>query len=437
LRNSISNIEHTAPAPIAPGVLLIGTLDTKGAEIAFVAAELESLGCRPVVVDAGVLGEPTWNGADHSRENVASEGGRTLEELRTLSRGEALAAMADGVKALALALARAGLIDGALCVGGAGVSLAVPAFQALGHGFPKLLVTPLASGSRTFGAFVGTADVAIMHSVADIMGINAVTEPVYVQAAGYISGAVHARRRAFGRNGSIGGTALVAASMNGNTTPALMYAKERLAAAGVELVAFHANGAGGRAMEELAEAGLFRGVLDYTITELGGHAVGGLMDAGATRLETAGRLGLPQLIVPGCLDLITTGGYDETVRDWPGRILYRHNPAFTLVRLTLDEMAELGRLLAAKANAAHGPVHICVPLRGFSVPDHPDGPFWDPDADAAFVTALQEAIAPSIEVECVDAHVNDPAFVDRVVDVFLSQLAKSGVPLATNMEVTQ
>jgi uncharacterized protein (UPF0261 family) len=418
-------------------VLLIGTLDTKGVEIGYVAAELRRLGCLPVVVDSGVRGEPTWEGAAYSRKDVAAECGRTLDELRALTRGDALARMAEGVKAIALSLALSGRIEGAICVGGAGVSLAVPAFEALGHGFPKLLVTPLASGSRTFDAFIGTADVAVMHSVADIIGVNAVTEPVYVQAAGYISGAVHARRRALARDGSAGSRPLVAATMNGNTTPALMHAKERLAATGVELVAFHANGTGGRAMEELAERGLFRGVLDYTTTELGGHLVGGLMDAGATRMEAAGRLGLPQVLVPGCLDLITTGTYHETLLEWPGRALYRHNPAFTLVRLTRDEMAQLGRLFAAKANAARGPTHVCVPLRGFSIPNHPDGPFWDPEADAAFVAALQEAISPSVEVECLDAHINDVGFADRAVDVLVLLLAESGVSVAVNVEVRQ
>jgi uncharacterized protein (UPF0261 family) len=433
LQDSIGKTEHTGLRSLVPGVLLIGTLDTKGAEIGFVAAELERLGCRPIVLDAGVLGEATWAGADYSREAVAAESGKTLDELRALPRGDALALMADGVKAIALALRDADLIEGALCIGGAGVSLAVPAFQALGHGFPKILVTPLASGSRTFGAFIGTADIAVMHSVADIMGVNAVTEPVYVQAAGYISGAVQARRRPRPSNAS--GAALVAASMNGNTTPALMHAKERLAEMSVELVAFHANGTGGRAMEELAVQGLFRGVLDYTTTELCGHLIGGLMDAGATRMETAGRLGIPQVLVPGCLDLITTGGYEETVRAWPGRVLYRHNPAFTLVRLTREEMAELGRSFASKANAAIGPTHICVPLGGFSIPNHRRGPFWDPEADGAFVEALQETISPSIEVDCVDAHINDLAFVDRVVDVFVSLLAGSGVRLTTDLEV--
>jgi uncharacterized protein (UPF0261 family) len=427
--------QHLIPAE-APGVLLIGTLDTKGEEIAFVAAELAAAGCRPVVVDSGILGEPGWDGAEFPREAVAAAAGTTLKELAELPRGDALTLMAAGVKDIALALAREGRIEGALCVGGAGVSLAVPAFEALGHGLPKLLVTPLASGQRKFATFVGAADTAVMHSVADIMGINDVTEPVFVEAAGFVAGAVYARRRLTQRDGRSHGT-LVAASMNGNTTPALMYAKHELAARGLELVTFHANGTGGRAMEQLAERGLFQAVLDYTTTELAGETVGGLMSAGPSRMEIAGQLGLPQVLVPGCLDLITTGRYEETEVRWPGRLLYRHNPEFTLVRLTRDEMATLGRIFAEKASRATGPVRICVPLRGFSVPNHPDGPFWDPDADLAFLAALEENVQSHIAVDAVDAHINDVHFVDHVVDVLTQLLAEVGLELKNDVEVMQ
>jgi uncharacterized protein (UPF0261 family) len=429
-----STPEHLLTPSDAPGVLLIGTLDTKGEEIAFVADELAALGCEPVVLDSGVLGEPGWDGAQISREAVAQAAGTTLSRLAELPRGDALTQMAEGVKTIALALAQSGRVEGALCIGGAGVSLAVPAFEALGHGFPKLLVTPLASGQRKFATFIGTADTAVMHSVADIMGINDVTEPVFVEAAGFIAGAVQARRRAVKRDDRAD-RYLIAASMNGNTTTALMYAKQQLALRGAELVTFHANGTGGRAMEQLAEQGLFRAVLDYTTTELAGDVVGGLMSAGPERMEVAGRLGLPQVLVPGCLDLITTGRYDETKESWPGRSLYRHNPEFTLVRLTSDEMTTLGRCFAEKANRALAPVRICVPLKGFSVPNHPGGPFWDPDADRAFVAALEESLSPEIRVDLVDAHINDVRFVDHVVNVLTEFLADADLELANDVEV--
>ena len=413
---------------------MIGTLDTKGPEIAFVRSELKRLGCEIVVLDSGTSGESRLADVRFSREEVARSADTSLAELRQLSRGEALGRMAIGVQRITTELAREERIHAALCIGGAGVSLAVPAFQSLELGFPKLLVTPLASGKRTFDAFVKTRDVAVLHSVADIMGVNAVTQPVLSAAAAYAAGgasAWYARRRNASTRAR---STLVAATMNGNTTPALMHAKERLARTGVELVTFHANGTGGRAMEELIGEGMFSAVLDYTTTELSGELVGGLMSAGPDRMEAAGRLSLPQVLVPGCLDLITTGTFEETTIAWPGRTLYRHNPAFTLVRLKAEEMAELGCAFAEKANQALGPTHICVPLRGFSVPNHPDGPFWDPEADQAFVEALRGSLITAVPLETIDAHINDREFIDRVIDVLRSYLsATADVP--AEMEV--
>jgi uncharacterized protein (UPF0261 family) len=146
---------------------------------------------------------------------------------------------------------------------------------------------------------------------------------------------------------------------------------------------------------------------------------------------------LPQVLVPGCIDLITTGRYDETKESWPGRELYRHNPEFTLVRLRSEEMSRLGSYFAAKANRAVGPVRICIPLNGFSVPNHSGGPFWDPDADRAFVSALQEDLLPQVEVHLVEAHINDPRFVDHVVDVLTELLADAGLESRNDVEVLQ
>jgi uncharacterized protein (UPF0261 family) len=432
----MNTLGERMPSRSRPAVVLIGTLDTKGPEIAFVAAELERLGCEALILDSGVRGEPMLDDVAVSRSDVAAAAGTTLPELQRLGRGDALRSMARGVERIVVDLASTGRIHGALCVGGAGVSLAVPAFQALDLGFPKLIVTPLASGPRTFSAFVDSRDVAVMHSVADIMGINPVTRPVLEQAAAYAAGAASAR---FARAADPGRaddlTTFVAASMNGNTTPALMRAKERLARDDVELVTFHANGIGGLAMEELVERRMFEAVLDFTTTELCGELVGGLMSAGPRRMEAAGSSGIPQVLVPGCVDFITTGPYDITEHEWPGRRLYRHNPAFTLVRLTAAEMAEVGRTFAEKANKAQGPTHICVPTGGLSVPDHPDEAFWDPDADAAFLDALEARISPGIPVERIDAHINDPVFVDRVVDVLLDYLPALH-DSATPVEVT-
>jgi uncharacterized protein (UPF0261 family) len=200
-------------------------------------------------------------------------------------------------------------------------------------------------------------------------------------------------------------------------------ARDRLEAAGFGVVTFHANGVGGRALEDYIATGRPAGVLDYTTTELGAGTVGGLMDAGPSRMETAGTLGIPQVLVPGCVDFITCGPWEETEREFPGRTMFRHNPELTLVRLSADEMAELGRVFANKANAAIGRTSVLVPSRGFSVPDSEGGPFWDPSADRAFVDALASNLSSDVSLRIVDAHVNDVPFVDDVVAELLRLMA--------------
>jgi len=188
-----------------------------------------------------------------------------------------------------------------------------------------------------------------------------------------------------------------------------------VAANGVELVIFHANGTGGRAMERAIVEGRFDGVLDFTTTELSGEQFGGMMSSGPDRMEVAGRHGIPQVLVPGCIDMLTDGRYDDVVLRYPGRRLYRHNPELTLVRLDRDHMADMGRVFGRKALAAKGPVRVVVPLGGLSIPDSPGGAFWDPEADAAFVEALHAELNGAVELECVDAHINAAEFTDRVV----------------------
>lgn len=403
-----------------PTILLIGTLDTKQVELGRVREAIVQLGAAVLVLDASVGGAASQDGADFSAGIVAAAAGTSIAELAGLSRGDAVAIMQRGVTAVTTDLVRDGRVDGALCVGGAGAHLAAAAFQQLEIGFPKLIVSPLASGMRQFEPYTGLRDVAVMHTVADIAGVNELIDKVYRQAAGYIVGAARAMQEVQADGSASSGLPMVAASMNGNTTPAVTRARDALSDAGYDLVAFHANGAGGRAMESLVAAGHFEAVLDFTTTELCFYELGGLMDPGPTRMEAAGQMALPQVLVPGCIDFITTGRYEEAEREYAGRRLYRHNPELTLVRLEAAEMGRLGETFARKASAARGPVAVCVPMRGFSLADSEGGPFWDPDADLEFVAALQAGVAPHVQVELVDAHVNDPSFVDVVVENLLS-----------------
>jgi uncharacterized protein (UPF0261 family) len=407
----------TAPSRL-PVVLVIATLDTKSEDVAFLARAISEQHASAVVMDTSTraAAEPILglNSQLLTRDEVAQAGGHTIAEVAAMERGDAASAMRVGVRELTTRLAADGRIDGAICLGGAGAHMAQWAFQLLPLGFPKLVVSPLASGDRKFEPYVGLRDVAVLHSVADIAGVNAVTERIYRQAAGYIAGAARATLNGGAHTNTPAWT--IAVSMNGNTTPAITRARERLEARGLEVVAFHANGVGGRALEDFVSAGTAVGVLDYTTTELSARLVGGLMDPGPMRMEAAGRLGVPQVLVPGCVDFITSGRWEETEREFPGRVLFAHNPELTLVRLTRDEMAEMGSVFASKANSACGPTAIYIPTRGFSVPDCEGGFFWDPDADQAFIDALQAEIGAQVSVELVDAHINDLEFADATVE---------------------
>lgn len=355
-----------------------------------------------------------------TRAEVATASGSTIGELSDLQRGEAVGRMREGVKQVTVALFAADRIDGAICIGGAGAHLAGPAFQQLEVGFPKMVVSPLASGQRQFEPYVGLRDVVVMHSVADIAGINDITERIYGTAAGYIVGAAESyRRRMAGPIAADDGEETITISMNGNTTKAMDRARQRLEAEGFAVVIFHANGVGGRALEDFVRSGTVYAVLDYTTTELAADLVGGLMIAGPERMEAAGRLGVPQVLVPGCVDFITCGPWEVAEAEFPGRVMFAHNPELTLVRLTAAEMAELGTIFARKANSAVGPTSILIPRRGFSVPDTEGGPFWDPVANLAFTDALLAEIDQRVKVEVLDAHINDDSFADAAVTELL------------------
>jgi uncharacterized protein (UPF0261 family) len=400
-----------------PGIALVGTLDTKGEEIAYVRERLLAYGARPVVIDSGILGEPGC-AADVGREEVARAGGHDLDDVRRAgSRGAAVELMQDGVRATCLRLFTEGRIRGVLCLGGAeGALLGAAAMHALPVGVPKLIVSPSASGRRAFAPFVGERDVTVMHSVIDILGLDEIARSIYDNAAAAVAGMV----RDAGRPVTDLGERCVGITMLGQTTPGVMRVRELLLEAGQEPVVFHANGVGGPAMEHLVEAGALGGVIDYTLSELANSLLDGIHATGPDRLRVAGRQGIPQVVVPGCVDFFNQGPRDELPERYRGRKTYFHNPVATLVRLTRDEEAELGREVAARLNEARGPVRVVVPMGGFSLADAEGGDLWDPEADAAFVDSLRDSLRPDIPLERVDAHVDDADFAELVANRYLN-----------------
>jgi uncharacterized protein (UPF0261 family) len=408
----------------APRVLVIGTLDTKGPETAFLASRIREHGCETTVLDSGILGEAIGIEPDFSRRAVAEAAGATIDALRQAgTRGAAVEQMLIGVRRIALDEHRQGRVDAVVALGGAeGTVLAAAAMTHLPVGVPKLIVSPIASGRRSFGPFVGTRDVTVMHSVVDILGLNSVSIPVFENAAAAVSGMAHAnaRRRsapAPPRPNQI------AATMLGNTTRPLMQIKDRLAERRLDLVIFHANGTGGRAMEELVAQRQFAGVLDYTVSEIIGEIAGGFHRGGPDRMTAAGRAGLPQIVVPGCVDFIVFGPRHDVPDALRERPSYYHNPEFTLVRASREEQLAAAEAIARALNASPAPVSVLVPVRGLSIPNVPGGAFWDPDLDAAFRESLRGSLNANIQYREEDVHINDETFARSVADEALRVFA--------------
>jgi uncharacterized protein (UPF0261 family) len=406
-------------------VLLIGTLDTKGHEIAYLRDQLRELGYGALVLDSGILGEPLGCEPDISRAEVERAAGYELDALRTIgTRGAAVERMIVGVEKLAVELFGADRFQGLICLGGAeGSVLGAAAAKALPIGVPKIIVSPIASGQRKFGPLIGRRDVMVIHSLIDILGINPISRTVFDNVVAAMAGMLaHGHTLAQETELLAGeGRPYVAATMLGNTTKGMMVVKDRLAERGYETVIFHSNGVGGPIMEELMAQGMFAGVVDYTLNELSEPLLNGFQSA-PQRLERAGLLGLPQVVVPGCVDFACHGpphAVPEALRDRPA---YYHNPEFTLVRLNREEQAQVGRTIARKLNAARGPVSVLIPLGGISIPDVPGGAFYDPEANATFRDALCGDLRPDIPVRLVEAHINDERFARLVTETFLEMI---------------
>ncbi|GES27275.1 hypothetical protein Aple_101750 [Acrocarpospora pleiomorpha] len=334
---------------------------------------------------------------------MAEAAGARVAALRAAGdRGAAVTAMGEGAAAVLAGLHAAGRVGAVLAVGGSGgSSIAARAVRDLPVGLPKLIVSTMASGDVS--PYVGAKDVTLMHSVVDIAGINRVSRRILGNAAAAASAMAAADP---GPEAGGADRPLVAASMFGVTTTAVDAARQRLDELGYEVLVFHATGSGGRALEGLAESGMLAGVLDLTTTELADDLVGGVLSAGPERLTAAGRRGVPQVVAPGALDMVNFGPRDTVPERFGTRNLYVHNPTVTLMRTTAEEMAELGRHLAAKLAAAQGPAALFVPLKGVSALDAEGMPFHDPKADeAAF-----EAMAAFPGAERLDLHINDPEF---------------------------
>ena len=397
-------------------IAVLGTLDTKGREHAFVAERIRVRGHATLLIDVGTGGPPAVT-PDVTRDQVAQAGGIDLAALVARGdRGECVSAMAAAAPRLLGKLAAEGRIQGAIALGGGGgTAIAAAAMRPLPIGFPKLVVSTLASGNTA--SYVGTSDLAMLPAVVDVQGLNRISRTILARAAGAICGMVEADV------GSGDDKQLVVASMFGNTTACIEAAIPLVERAGYEVLVFHATGTGGRAMEALIASGLVAGVLDVTTTELADEVVGGVLSAGPERLDAAARHGVPAVVAPGCLDMVNFGERQTVPERFAGRTFYVHNPQVTLMRTTQEECAALGRLVATKVNASRGPVSVLIPRRGVSVISAEGGPFHDQHADAALFQALETGLRPGIPCTSLDCTINDPAFARACVEALLSNIA--------------
>ncbi len=387
-------------------IVLVGTLDTKGAEYGYLREQIRHLGAQTILIDVGTGGRPTVP-ADITAAQVAEAAGQRLEDLT--ERGQAVTAMSVGAAVICRGLLAQGRLDGVVALGGSGGTyIAARAMRALPLGLPKVMVSTMASGD--IREYMGASDISMTYSVVDIAGLNPILTRLIANAAAAVVAAARVRMP----DRPI--RPVIAATMLGVTTPGVTTARARLTDLGYDVVVFHANGTGGCSFEAMAASKSLAGVLDLTTTELADELAGGVFSAGPDRLDAAAQAGLPQVVSLGGLDMLVFGPLDSLPASMRGRNICVHNPAVTLVRTTPEECRKLGRIIGRKLSAARGPVAVFVPLRGLSALSVKGGPFYDPDADQALIAGLRETLRPSVEVDELDLDINDEAFALATAD---------------------
>jgi uncharacterized protein (UPF0261 family) len=402
-------------------ILLIATHDTKEDEAGFLKSCIQANGFKVLVMDTGILAPPKGK-VDIPQNEVADRAGTPLEE--ALQRGdkrECTEIMCQGAARLATELFDQGRIHGVIGIGGAqGTEIASAAMRALPTGVPRLMASTVANGPHQFGFYVGTKDLTIMHTVSDLQGLNFLSKQILQNAAGAICGMVGTYAGQLQNPEGIP----VAMSMLGTTTPGALRAKKILEDNGYEVVTFHQNGTGGIAMEDMISEGVFRGVLDLNLHEIGDRHLGGLHGAiRADRLTAAGAKGLPQVIAPGSGNYTVQGSTETLSDDMRSRKYFNYNPHLTLVRLRPEELIQVAKEIADKLNQARGPVKVFIPLKGFSFPDREGLSHWEPEGNQAFIDALKEHLNSSIPLIELDAHINDADFIDPVIAAFMDMMA--------------
>jgi len=403
---------------MAKTVVIIGALDTKGHEFAFIRDLVEKEGLKTLVVDFGVMGEPALK-PDVSRAEVAAAGGGRLDQLRSGDRkDEAMKVMSTGLAVTVRKLYDGGKLQGIIGMGGTGgTSVATSAMRTLPVGVPKVMVSTVGGGDVS--AYAGTKDITFIPSIVDVAGFNRISRTIYANAAGAIAGMTKVDVPQAKEE-----KPLVTASMFGNTTTCVDKARSILESKGFEVLVFHATGTGGKTMESLIADGYIAASLDITTTELADEVCGGVFTAGPERMSAAARAGIPTVLVPGCVDMCNFWALSTVPEKYRNRNLYQWNPNVTLMRTNVEENRIMGKMIARAANESKGPVAILLPLRGVSMLDSPGNAYWDPAADRACYDAIKTNIKPGIPVIELDNNINDPEFAAKAAKTLLGMLGK-------------
>lgn len=398
-------------------IVIVGTFDTKECEGHYLKDQIKKFGHTPILLDVSLRSyEPRIGKVDISNEEVAKATGVTMDAITAKERASAIELMIKGASKIVRDLHDAGRLDGIIGYGGGcGLQITTSVQKTLPLGIPKLVVTTIPGEA---GKFIGAKDIGVLASITDMVGgtnVNSIEAVALANAAGAISGMVEEKPVIPSKKPSI------AASQFGVTTPSIKKAEEILSKK-YDFIPFHATGTGGQTLEELARSRMIVGVLDVTTTELADELVGGVLSAGPNRMEAAGEKAIPQVILPGALDMVNFWAPETVPEKFKDRRFYYHSPGVTLMRTTANECKELGRIVAEKANRARGPTVILIPLKGWSEYDKSGGvktvdyngkktdvPWYDPQADNEFVKAVDQHIdsKPNVKVLERDFHIND------------------------------
>ncbi|NLM04118.1 MAG: UPF0261 family protein [Clostridiales bacterium] len=385
-------------------IAIVGTFDSKGSEFEYLKNAIEAQGLKTLTIHTGVF-EPTVE-VDISNEEVVKSIGENMAEIAAKKdRAIATEVLSRATEKFIPQLYEEGKFHGIISLGGSGgTSIVTPGMRALPIGVPKIMVSTVAAGDVS--VYVGSSDIFMYPSIVDVAGLNSISTKIFTNAAHAIAGMVK-----FENTQEVEEKPLIAASMFGVTTPCVNMAREYLEKQGYEVLIFHATGRGGKAMENLIASGHIKGVLDITTTEWCDELVGGNMAGGPNRLEAAGANNVPQVVSTGALDMVNFGAIDTVPSKFKGRNFYKHNPTVTLMRTTVEENRELGKIIAEKLNKAKSPTVLMLPLKGVSMLDAEGQPFYGPEEDEMLFNTLRENIDRDVvELIEMDNNINDEEF---------------------------